>query len=97
MSLKDIYKAHEEKALERKSVSGVVDIRGTIAEIMKVTGHDTLFLAPAVKTIAEITGEDVQYSSVRSAITAASSEFELGKDDEGRAIIRRKLVEAPAE
>lgn len=90
-SMVKLYEALETESLERSSKANIAPVvRETVDNLFKQTGKDELLLSVVHKLVKKlIDSDDLQYSTVASAVKARKSGFALSENEDGRTIIVR--------
>lgn len=85
-----LYEAYEQESLNKSSGKAVAPVaREVVEQLFEETDRETLLLSAVHKLVRKIMEDDeVQYSTVASAIKAQKSGYVLDEDENGRTIIR---------
>jgi len=90
-SIVKLYEALETESLKGSAKPDVAPVvRETVEKLFEETGNDKLLLSAVHKVVKKITGmEDLQYSTVASAVKAKKSGYVLEKDEDDRVFVVR--------
>ena len=85
-----LYEAYEQELLIKSSGKSVAPIvREVVDQLFEESDRDSLLLSVVHKLVRRVVENDeVQYSTVASAIKAQKSGYVLDEDENGRTIIR---------
>ncbi|MDD2255264.1 MAG: hypothetical protein PHT97_10985 [Methanoculleus sp.] len=85
-----LYEAYEQESLNKSSGKSVAPVvREVVEQLFEETDRETLLLSAVHKLVRKVMEDDeVQYSTVASAIKAQKSGYVLDEDENGRTIIK---------